>query len=89
MELRSNIEREIAAVTAEMCDRVIENWVQRMPTCSRWPYERSRVPFINVLIVFQVDHKVLEISQMVCVLFKKKLSSIILCVTNPSSQKNK
>ena len=34
-ELRANIEREIAAVSAEMCGRVIENWVQRIDRCKR------------------------------------------------------
>ena len=32
-DLRANIEREIAAVSAEMCGRVIENWVQRIDRC--------------------------------------------------------
>lgn len=34
-ELRANIEREIAAVSAEMCGRVVENWVQRIDRCKR------------------------------------------------------
>lgn len=34
-ELRANIEREIAAVSVEMCGRVIENWVQRIDRCKR------------------------------------------------------
>lgn len=34
-ELRDNIEREIAAVSAETCGRVIENWVQRIDRCKR------------------------------------------------------
>ena len=34
-ELRANIHREIAAVPAEMCGRVIENWVQRIDRCKR------------------------------------------------------
>ncbi|GFS51558.1 putative DD41D transposase [Trichonephila inaurata madagascariensis] len=34
-ELEANIEREIAAVSAEMCGRVMENWVQRIDRCKR------------------------------------------------------
>ncbi|GFS63733.1 putative DD41D transposase [Trichonephila inaurata madagascariensis] len=34
-ELKANIEREIAAVSAEMCGRVVENWVQRIDHCKR------------------------------------------------------
>ncbi|GFY58481.1 putative DD41D transposase [Trichonephila inaurata madagascariensis] len=34
-ELKANIEREIAAVSAEMCGRVMENWVQRIDRCKR------------------------------------------------------
>ena len=34
-ELRANIELEIAAVSAEMCGRVIENWVRRIDRCQR------------------------------------------------------
>ncbi|GFY44471.1 putative DD41D transposase [Trichonephila inaurata madagascariensis] len=36
-ELKANIEREIAAVSAEMCGRVMENWVQRIDR-----YKRAR-----------------------------------------------
>ncbi|GFY74769.1 putative DD41D transposase [Trichonephila inaurata madagascariensis] len=70
-ELKANIEREIAAVSAEMCGRVMENCPTNRPlqTCPRCPYERSRVPFINVLNVLQPDNKVFEISQMVFILF--------------------
>ncbi|GFY77080.1 histone-lysine N-methyltransferase SETMAR [Trichonephila inaurata madagascariensis] len=34
-ELTANIEREIAAVSAKMCGRVMENWVQRTDRCKR------------------------------------------------------
>ncbi|GFY54861.1 putative DD41D transposase [Trichonephila inaurata madagascariensis] len=34
-ELKANIERKIAAVSAEMCGRVMENWVQRIDRCKR------------------------------------------------------
>ncbi|GFY47670.1 putative DD41D transposase [Trichonephila inaurata madagascariensis] len=34
-ELKANIEREIAAVSAEMCGRVMENWVYRINRCKR------------------------------------------------------
>ncbi|GFS56135.1 putative DD41D transposase [Trichonephila inaurata madagascariensis] len=34
-ELKANIEREIAAVSAEMYGRVMENWVQRIDRCKR------------------------------------------------------
>ncbi|GFY54409.1 putative DD41D transposase [Trichonephila inaurata madagascariensis] len=32
-ELKANIEREIAAVSAKMSGRVMENWVQRIDRC--------------------------------------------------------
>ncbi|GFS39007.1 transient-receptor-potential-like protein [Trichonephila inaurata madagascariensis] len=34
-ELNANIESEIAAVSAKMCGRVMENWVQRIDRCKR------------------------------------------------------
>ncbi|GFS29595.1 histone-lysine N-methyltransferase SETMAR [Trichonephila inaurata madagascariensis] len=34
-ELKANIEREIAAFSAEMCGRVMENWVHRIDRCKR------------------------------------------------------
>ncbi|GFS46285.1 putative DD41D transposase [Trichonephila inaurata madagascariensis] len=34
-ELKANIECKIAAVSAEMCGRVMENWVQRIDRCKR------------------------------------------------------
>ena len=46
-----------------------------LPTRPRWLYEYGRVPFINVLIELQVCEHFLKISLMVCILFKKKLSS--------------
>ena len=34
-DLEDNIQRDIANVTVEMCDRVVENWVQRIDRCKR------------------------------------------------------
>ena len=34
-ELKNNIEREIANISASMCERVIENWIQRIDRCRR------------------------------------------------------
>lgn len=34
-ELRANIEREIAGVSANLCEKVVENWVQRLDFCKR------------------------------------------------------
>lgn len=34
-ELRTNIEREIAAVSAKLCLKTVENWVQRLDFCKR------------------------------------------------------
>ena len=34
-ELKNNIEREIANISADMCERVIENWIQRIDRCRR------------------------------------------------------
>ncbi len=59
-ELRNNIEREIANVSADMCGKVVENeklapknrW---LPSCSRWPYERDRIPYLNVTCVLHLE----------------------------------
>ena len=34
-ELRTNIEREIAAVSADLCLKIISNWFQRLDVCKR------------------------------------------------------
>ena len=34
-DLKDNIQRKIANVPAEMCARVVENWVQRIDYCKR------------------------------------------------------
>lgn len=34
-ELRDHIEREIVNVPADMCERVLENWLQRIDHCKR------------------------------------------------------
>ena len=34
-ELRTNIEREIAAASADLCLKIINNWVQRLEFCNR------------------------------------------------------
>ena len=34
-ELRTNIEREIAAVSADLCWKIVKNWVQRLDFCKR------------------------------------------------------
>ena len=31
-ELRTNIEREIAAVSADLCLKIVKNWAQRLPS---------------------------------------------------------
>ena len=35
-ELRTNIEREIAAVSADLCLKIVQNWVQRPDFCKRF-----------------------------------------------------
>ena len=34
-ELRTNNEREIAAVSADLCLKIVKNWVQRLDFCKR------------------------------------------------------
>ena len=34
-ELRSNIEREIAAVSTDLCLKIVKSWVQRLDFCKR------------------------------------------------------
>ena len=34
-ELHTNIEREIAAVSADLCLTIVKNWVQRLNFCKR------------------------------------------------------
>ena len=34
-ELRTNIEYEIAAVLADLCLKIVENWVPRLDFCKR------------------------------------------------------
>ena len=34
-ELRTNIERETAAVSADLCLKIVKNWVQRLHFCKR------------------------------------------------------
>ena len=34
-ELRANIEREITAVSPNLCEKVVKNWVQRLDFCKR------------------------------------------------------
>ena len=34
-ELRTNIEREIAAVWDDLCLKIVKNWVQRLDFCKR------------------------------------------------------
>ena len=34
-ELRTDIEREIAAVSADLCLKIVKNWVQRLDFCKR------------------------------------------------------
>ena len=34
-ELRTNIEREIAAVSADLCLKIVNNWAQRLDFCKR------------------------------------------------------
>ena len=34
-ELRTNIERELAAVSADLCLKIVKNWVQRLDFCKR------------------------------------------------------
>ena len=34
-KLRKNIEREIANISADMCERVVQNWLQRIDCCKR------------------------------------------------------
>ena len=34
-ELRTNIEREIAAVSADLCLKIVKNWVQHLDFCKR------------------------------------------------------
>ena len=34
-ELRTNIERESAAVSADLCLKIVKNWVQRLDICQR------------------------------------------------------
>ena len=34
-ELRTNIERGIAAVSADVCLKILKNWVQRLDFCKR------------------------------------------------------
>ena len=34
-ELRMNIEREIAAVSVDLCLKILKNWVQRLDFCKR------------------------------------------------------
>ncbi|CAH1974709.1 unnamed protein product [Acanthoscelides obtectus] len=58
-EHRANIEQETAAVSVKMCDRVIENWVQRIDPCERAPSgHMNDVEFhtyINVLSIFSIQ----------------------------------
>ena len=52
-ELRTKIESEIAAVSADLCLEIVKNWVQRWQACPWWPCKRNRVSFImasNVLL---------------------------------------
>ena len=32
-ELRTNIEGEVAAVSADLCMKIVKNWVQRLDFC--------------------------------------------------------
>ena len=34
-ELRTNSEREIAAVSVDLCLKIVKNWVQRLDFCKR------------------------------------------------------
>ena len=34
-ELHTNIKREIAAVSADFCLKIVKNWVQRLDYCKR------------------------------------------------------
>ena len=34
-DLRTNIKREIAAVSADLCLKIVKNWVQRLDFCKR------------------------------------------------------
>ena len=34
-ELRTNIEREIAAASADLCLKIVKKWVQRLDFCKR------------------------------------------------------
>ena len=41
-ELRTNIGREIAAVSADLCLKIVKNWVQRLQACPWWSCKRNR-----------------------------------------------
>ena len=34
-ELRTNIERKIGAVSADLCLKIVKNWIQRLDFCKR------------------------------------------------------
>ena len=44
-ELRSNIELEIAAVSAELCLKLVKNWVQRLHFCKRASHGKEKSSF--------------------------------------------
>ena len=51
-ELRTNSEREIAAVSADLSLKIGKNWVQRQQACSWWPCKRNRILLIMASNVF-------------------------------------
>ena len=55
-ELAANLESEIVAVSADLCLKIVKNWVQRLDFCKRarggHAKERNRVSFIMASNVF-------------------------------------
>ena len=52
-ELHTNIKREIAAVSADLCLKIVKNWIQRLDFGKGARGKRNRVSFImasNVLL---------------------------------------
>ena len=47
-EVRANIEREIAAIPVNLCERVVKNWVQRLDfcPCPWWSCGRNLISYI-------------------------------------------
>jgi len=51
-ELRTNIKREIAAVSTDLCLKTVENWVQRLDFCKRARGGLAKEPELYISNVF-------------------------------------